>query len=59
MIEPHAIGYNVCMDIDEYDTPPINEQEPCEAEDQFDDDLWRHLEARIDPTSDRQPSRPQ
>jgi hypothetical protein len=38
-IGPPSISYNVCMLIDEDESPAIAEQEPREPEDQFDEDL--------------------
>ena len=46
MAEPPTVGYNVCMSIEEDESPSINEQQPREAEDQFDEDLMRELERR-------------
>jgi hypothetical protein len=47
------------MSIEEDESPSINEQQPREADDQFDEDLMRDLAERPHQSSDRQPSRPQ
>ena len=52
-------GYNVSMSIEEDESPSINDQQPPEADDQFDEDLMRELSRRPHQSSDRQPSRPQ
>ena len=41
---PLAIGYNVCMSFEDDESPDSSDQQPREAEDQFDDDLMRELE---------------
>jgi hypothetical protein len=41
------------------DSPQITEQQSCECEDQFDDDLIRDLTERLDRKSERRPSCPQ
>ena len=51
--------YNVCMLIEEDESPAIVPQEPREAEDQFDEDLMHHLTERPGPNPLRLPSRPQ
>jgi hypothetical protein len=38
-IGPLSVSYNVCMPVEEDESPPVAEQEPCEPEDQFDEDL--------------------
>jgi hypothetical protein len=47
------------MSIEEDESPSINEQQPREADDQFDEDLMCDLAERPHQSSDRQPSRPQ
>jgi len=47
------------MLIDEDESPAIAEQEPREPEDQFDEDLIRHLTERPGANPRRQPSQPQ
>jgi hypothetical protein len=42
-VGPPAISYNVCMLIDEDQSPAIAEHEPREPDDQFDEDLMWHL----------------
>jgi hypothetical protein len=59
MIGPRTMGYNVSMSIEEDESPSINDQQPPEADDQFDEDLMRELSRRPHQSSDRQPSRPQ
>jgi hypothetical protein len=59
MLGPRPTRYNVSMSIEEDESPSINEQQPCEADDQFDEDLMRDLAERPHQSSDRQPSRPQ
>jgi len=58
-IGPLSVSYNVCMPVEEDESPPVAEQEPCEAEDQFDEDLMWHLTERSRPNPSRGPSRPQ
>jgi hypothetical protein len=53
------MGYNVRMSIEEDESPSINEQHACEADDQFDEDLMRDLSRRPHQSSDRQLTRPQ
>jgi hypothetical protein len=54
-----SVSYNVCMPVEEDESPPVAEQEPCEPEDQFDEDLMRHLTAHPHPNPRREPSLPQ
>jgi hypothetical protein len=41
-----TVGYNVCMSFEDDESPDINDQQPREAADQFDEDLMRELERR-------------
>jgi hypothetical protein len=50
MVGPPTVGYNVCMPFEDDESPEISDQQPREAEDQFEDDLMRDLA--------RQPSSP-
>jgi hypothetical protein len=47
------------MPIEEDESPVIDQQQPYECEDQFDEDLMRHLAEHPGPNPHRQPSRPQ
>jgi hypothetical protein len=47
------------MLIEHDESPTINEQQPCEPDDQFDEDLMRYLADRSGPNPHRQPLRPQ
>jgi len=48
MIGPPSVRYNVGMFNEEDDIPTINEQQPSECEDQFDDDLMHDLTKQLD-----------
>ena len=37
------MGYNVSMSFEDDESPDVSEQQPREAEDQFDEDLMRDL----------------
>jgi hypothetical protein len=39
-----AVGYNVGMSFEDDESPDISDQQPRDAEDQFDEDLMRDLE---------------
>jgi hypothetical protein len=56
---PPSVSYNVCMPIEEDESPAVAEQQTCECEDQFDEDLMRHLAKRHGPNPSGPPSRPQ
>ena len=58
-VGPLSVSYNVCMPVEEDESPLVAEQEPCEPEDQFDEDLMWHLTARPHPNPRREPSLPQ
>ena len=59
MVGPPTVSYNVCMPVEEDESPPVAEQEPCEPEDQFDEDLMWHLTERPGRSPSRQPLQPQ
>jgi hypothetical protein len=42
-IGPPTVSYNVSMFMEDDESPAISAQQPCEAEDQFDEDLMRDL----------------
>jgi hypothetical protein len=44
MVGPPAVGYNVFMSFEDDESPDISDQQPREAEDQFEEDLMRDLE---------------
>ncbi len=44
MVGPPTVGYNVRMSFEDDERLVISEQQPREAEDQFDEDLMRDLE---------------
>ena len=44
MVGPPTVGYNVCMSFEADESPGVSDQQPCEADDQFDEDLMRDLE---------------
>jgi len=58
-IGPLSVSYNVCMPVEEDESPPVAEQEPCEPDDQFDEDLMWYLTKHPGPNQHRQPSQPQ
>jgi hypothetical protein len=47
------------MPVEEDESPALAEQEPCEPEDQFDEDLMWYLSNDPGPNQHRQPSQPQ
>jgi hypothetical protein len=55
-VGPPVISYNVCMPVEEDESPPVAEQEPCEPEDQFDEDLIWYLTEHSGPNPSCQPS---
>ena len=44
MVDQATVGYNVSMSFEDNESPDSSDQQPREAEDQFDDDLMRELE---------------
>jgi len=44
MVGPPTVGYNVCMSFEDDESLEIGDQQPREAEDQFDEDLMRELD---------------
>ena len=47
MLEPTTLGYNVCMSFEDDESPDISDQQPREAEDQFDEELMRDLARQL------------
>jgi hypothetical protein len=43
MVGPPTVGYNVWMSFEDDESPEISDQQPREAEDQFEDELMRDL----------------
>lgn len=46
MVGPRRVSYNDCMSFEDDETPTVSDQQPSEAEDQFDEDLLHDLERR-------------
>jgi hypothetical protein len=44
MAGPLILGYNVYMSFEDDETSAVSDQQPHEAEDQFEEDLMRDLE---------------